>query len=983
MSVKLLVLALCLILVCVVCAPFAWGQEVTERISLTNAGTQPNGGSWWLAMSSDGRFIAFQSWARDFVPGDTNWVYDIYLHDRAFGLNHPISLSGTGAFGLQESLYPAMSPDGKSVAFTSTAPNLVPGEANGLVQVYIRDWQTGVTERVSVSSAEEQANADCARASVSQDGRYVGFHSEATNLVPGAPGYLAVYVRDRLTQTTECASVSTAGQFATQIALDAAITPDGRYVAFLSYAGNLVLGDGNPGADAFLRDRQAGTTEIVSLTDLTGQPANGSSYGPSPAITPDARYIAFSSHASNLVPVDANDTWDVFLRDRQTGRTELISVSTGGEQGDAPSGYGSRMLAISANGRYISFASQASNLVPDDINGYWDVFVRDRVLETTTRVSVSNIGGIGNFDAGVAGIALSTDGLLRAFDSRASDLVADDDNDWYDVFLRRPVDVTGTPAMVINEDEIFTNLESVTLDVNPAGCSELRFRNDPGAWSGWVPSATSFAWVIPTGYGPKTVVGQGRYPDLTLSDEFSDLIILDTVGPTSCALVINDDRDLTTNPNVVLTLTADDAAQMRFRNESSPWSQWRSYALTREWTLSPDPGLKTVYGQVRDAAGNVSPECSDYIILDISGPTQVSIVINGGAQYTASRSVTLTLEATDAADMRFRNESGAWTAWEPFATTRPWTLSEYDGEKIVYFQARDSNLIESAQTWDDIILDATPPAELDIIIDGDAESTFSHRVKLALTAVGAAEMRLRNESDSWSAWEPFATYRDWVLSSPTGVKTVGFQTRDAAGNQSASVSDTILLRDFGDILADFWARLEIVACVDAGIVQGYWDGTYRPQYTVTRDQMAVFIARALAGGDAYVPTGPPTPTFPDVDTDHWAYKYIEYVAQNNIAEGYWNGYQPLRQVDRAQMAVFIARSIVQPTGEAGLVGYVPPTTPDFPDVDTDYWAYKHIEYCFEQDIVQGLPTGYYRPAWVVDRAGMAVYIQRAFQLPIL
>ena len=189
--------------------------------------------------------------------------------------------------------------------------------------------------------------------------------------------------------------------------------------------------------------------------------------------------------------------------------------------------------------------------------------------------------------------------------------------------------------------------------------------------------------------------------------------------------------------------------------------------------------------------------------------------------------------------------------------------------------------------------------------------------------------------------------------------------------------------EFADVAPWHWAYEAVEAAAAAGIVHGYEDGTYRPHIIVSRDQMAVFIARALAGGDAYVPTGPETPHFPDVGTDHWAYKHIEYCFAQNIVEGLPSGYyRPTWSVDRAQMAVYIARSIVDPRGEAGLEGYVPPTTPDFPDVDTDHWAYKHIEYCFSEGIVQGLPSGYYRPSWFVDRAQMAVYVTRGFGLPM-
>jgi len=188
---------------------------------------------------------------------------------------------------------------------------------------------------------------------------------------------------------------------------------------------------------------------------------------------------------------------------------------------------------------------------------------------------------------------------------------------------------------------------------------------------------------------------------------------------------------------------------------------------------------------------------------------------------------------------------------------------------------------------------------------------------------------------------------------------------------------------FPDVSSDHWAYGEIMACLAAGIVMGYEDGTYHPEGSVSRAQMAAYISRALAGDDASVPAGPATASFPDVATGHWAYKYVEYCQAQAIAGGYQDGtYQPDALVTRDQMAVYVARAIVDPTGEDGLASYTPPGTATFPDVATDHWAYKHVEYCQAQAIVGGYPDGTYQPDTVVTRDQMAVYVQRAFELPI-
>ena len=190
------------------------------------------------------------------------------------------------------------------------------------------------------------------------------------------------------------------------------------------------------------------------------------------------------------------------------------------------------------------------------------------------------------------------------------------------------------------------------------------------------------------------------------------------------------------------------------------------------------------------------------------------------------------------------------------------------------------------------------------------------------------------------------------------------------------------MADFWDVPAGFWAFSQIEACYHGGIVTGYPDGSYQPNNPVTRDQMAAYIARAVAGGDSLVPAGPVTPSFSDVPVGHWAYKYIEYAVSQNVVKGYDDGtYQPSIPVTRDQMAVFVARAVVDPSERPDLPSYTPPETASFPDVPTTSWAYKYIEYCKAQDIVQGYADGYH-PEIAVTRDQMAVYVARAFALPM-
>jgi len=284
------------------------------------------------------------------------------------------------------------------------------------------------TRRVSISSGETQANRRSAYPSISADGRYVAFLSKASDLVANDTNdEWDVFVRDRRQGTTERVSISSAGGQATGLSWAPSISADGRYVAFQSSASDLVANDTNGQHDVFVRDRQRGTTRRVSVTSAGGEAAGSST---SPSVSADGRYIAFVSYSSDLVANDTNDTNDVFVRDRRARTTERVSISSAGAQGNGAS----RAPSISADGRYVAFGSIASDLVANDTNKTDDVFVRDRRAGTTERVSISSAErqATGYSYSG----SISADGRFVAFDSTADDLVAADINRQRDIFLR-------------------------------------------------------------------------------------------------------------------------------------------------------------------------------------------------------------------------------------------------------------------------------------------------------------------------------------------------------------------------------------------------------------------------------------------------------------------------------------------------------------------------------------------------------------------
>ena len=413
----------------ILAAPLA--GQVTSRVSVATSGAQASlgaGVSGFEAMSADGRYVVLVSSSSNLVPADTNGYADVFVRDRLTGTTERVSVDSGGVEGNSVSTLPAISADGRYVAFFSEATNLVPGDTNAAGDVFVRDRETGTTERVSLDSDGIQGNAPSLHPSISSDGRYVAFGSEASNLVAGDTNLsMDVFVRDRLTGTTERVSVSTAGAEGFDASAAPSISADGRFVVFGSVAPNLVAGDSNGFGDILVRDRQSGTTERASV-DSSGVQADGASLFPS--ISDDGRYVAFGSDAANLVAGDTNGTSDVFVRDLVDGNTERASVDSIGSQANGPSYWG----AISDDGRYVAFFSYATNLAAADTNGDSDVFVRDRQVGKTVHVSLSSGGiqGNGGSDYG----SVSGAGRYVLFNSEAANLVPGDTNGLGDAFVR-------------------------------------------------------------------------------------------------------------------------------------------------------------------------------------------------------------------------------------------------------------------------------------------------------------------------------------------------------------------------------------------------------------------------------------------------------------------------------------------------------------------------------------------------------------------
>ena len=399
----------------------------TERVSVHTDGTGGNAQSANPSASASGRFVAFRSDATNLVPGDMNASEDVFVRDRKKGTTERVSVDSEGAEGNAQSNGASISANGRFVAFASSATNLVPGDTNAKADVFVHDRKTGKTERVSVDSEGAQANGHCTLPSISANGRFVAFRSDANNLVPGdGNGALDVFVHDRKKGTTVRVSVNSDGVEGNANCFTDAISGNGRYVAFGSIASNLVSGDGNGVNDIFVHDLKTGTTERVSV-DTDGVEGDDDSY--SPTLSANGRLVAFESSATNLVAGDTNGAYDVFVHDRKTGATTRASVDPDGADGNVDS----YQASLSANGRWLAFASSATNLVVGDTNARDDVFVRDLKQGTTALVSVDSDGNQGNSDSDAPSIAPK--GRYVAFESDASNFAPDDGNAAYDAFV--------------------------------------------------------------------------------------------------------------------------------------------------------------------------------------------------------------------------------------------------------------------------------------------------------------------------------------------------------------------------------------------------------------------------------------------------------------------------------------------------------------------------------------------------------------------
>ncbi|WP_455208855.1 PKD domain-containing protein [Kaarinaea lacus] len=364
-------------------------NNTIERVSVGFNGVEANGPSTNPVLSGDGRFVAFESFASNLVTGDSNGYIDIFVYDRTAGITTRVSVTSSGTQAGSHSFSPSISDNGQVIAFYSLATNLVTGDSNRAIDVFVHDTLSGSTERVSVDVNGIQGNMDSWQPRLSANGQYVVFSSNANNLVASDTNNIQdVFLFDRQGPSVTLVSNTDAGLPSNGRSAYSAVSGDGSYVVFESNASNLVPNDNNNATDIFVYD-----TNQMSLSRVSTSSSGGDTDGPSfqPAISQDGRFISFFTYASNLVASDLNNFEDVFVYDQQTGSMELLTNTEDGQPADSSS----FNPVLSANGQYVAVFSFASNLVTPDTNNFDDVFLFDRgVLNSPPIANAGNDASI-------------------------------------------------------------------------------------------------------------------------------------------------------------------------------------------------------------------------------------------------------------------------------------------------------------------------------------------------------------------------------------------------------------------------------------------------------------------------------------------------------------------------------------------------------------------------------------------------------------
>jgi Tol biopolymer transport system component len=474
-----------------------WQHAGTNRLaSVTADEGLADSGSYDPTISADGRVVAFTSNA-SLVPEDDNRASDVYVRDTVAGTTELVSESFGGGVSHEDFKYSfgaVVSGNGRYVAFMSYVRDLTAATSDTMwQQVYVRDLETDTTELISVTPSGGFNDAFSLLPSISADGRYVAFQSSGKLVAEDTDSFTDIYLRDREQGTT----TRVTGPAPDGNSTAPEISADGTAIVFTSGATNLVEGDENGKVDTFAWERGSGAFELVSVSSDGEQAADASNF---PDISGDGRFVSFNSKSDNLVPNDTNgvqsalEADDVFVRDREAGTTERVSVESSGAERKKSFG-----AVISQDGRYVAFDSASEPA--QSIGTRTDTWIHDRMAGTTELLSATSGGKPGTGDSGNIEIGSSR---FSTFDTEAADLAPGDANEMQDVVVRDRGEELGV------------------VDLKVTGSGANRTLSGRSAFSGVVVSEGDDA---PDDAGTADVGGELTGASLTYRPEEADLLL--------------------------------------------------------------------------------------------------------------------------------------------------------------------------------------------------------------------------------------------------------------------------------------------------------------------------------------------------------------------------------------------------------------------------------------------------------------------------
>jgi dipeptidyl aminopeptidase/acylaminoacyl peptidase len=446
-----------------------WAEAITTRVSVANVGLQANADSFASrqAISQNGRYIAFQSLADDIDLTDHNNVFDVFVHDQWQKQTQRISVSNLGE-GNSNSIQAVISDNGRMVAFTSYASNLSENDTNGVADIFLYDRFTGLLTNIT-----QIADAASSNPMLSADGQRLVFESNATNLVAGDINAVSdIFIYDVATAQISRISTDSVGVEANNASYKPSISNDGSRIVFQSLATNLVLNDSNEKANIIFVDLNSGERRMLSVGE-NGAPANNHSYAP--MISGSGLHVAFDTDASNLFADDNNGFSDIVFYDLTNNQLARMSFGLDG----APN-YNTVLPSISDSGLYINYESAASNLVENDDNTIVDVFRVNRSNGERTKLSIASNAVAANFSTFEIGTSIASEQCFSSFSSPATNLVDEDSNKSFDVFLHTEVLDAATFQTVEEEGVVvgLLNIPTVALPTGQLYSVQLRWNGD-------------------------------------------------------------------------------------------------------------------------------------------------------------------------------------------------------------------------------------------------------------------------------------------------------------------------------------------------------------------------------------------------------------------------------------------------------------------------------------------------------------------------